>query len=213
MILQKTVSTYTRMTHTITYLFLAFLFLSLPSTAEAQDSNTRKLFLETSIDGQTVSYRDDGFDSADRGGGFSFRAGWGISDLATLYIGVNGSRMNNLNNGVIDQEYEFGAFEIGSRFNFRTGEALVPFADVALRGVASQLTESDLEFLGGGIMLGGGASYFVSPYIALTAGLRFGAGTFNEIRFGDITTDLNSREFGFGEVRYSFGVIFYPLKP
>lgn len=213
MILQKTAAIYTRMTRLITYFLIAFFILPIVSTVQAQDSNTRKLFFETSIDGQTLSYRDDGFDSADRGGGFSFRVGWGISDLATLYIGVNGSRLDGINNGVIDQEYEFGAFEIGSRFNFRTGEALVPFADVALRGVASQLTEVDLEFLGGGLMLGGGASYFVSPAIALTAGLRVGFGQFNEIKLGGISAELNNSDFGYGEVRYSFGVIFYPLKP
>ena len=201
------------MHRSITYILLAFFFCSAQVAAQGQASNTRKLFLETSIDGQSLSYRNDGFDSADRGGGFSFRAGWGISDLTTLYIGVNGSRLDGVNNGVIDQEYEYGAFEIGSRFNFRTGEALVPFADVALRGVASQLQSVDLEFLGGGITLGGGASYFVSPTIALTAGLRFGFGTFNEIKLGSISAELNEQEFGYGEIRYSFGVIFYPLKP
>ena len=212
MILQNATSSYTLMTRSITYLFLVALFLSGNSESWAQDSNTRKLFLQTSIDGQSITYRDDGFDSADRGGGFSFRVGWGVSGLTTLYIGVNGSKLDGVNNGVIDEEYEFGAFEIGARFNFRSGQTLVPFADVALRGVATQLQDVDLEFLGGGLTLGGGASYFVSPTVALTAGLRFGFGNFNEIKLGGITADLDAADFGYGEIRYSFGVIFYPLR-
>ena len=212
MMSQNARSIYTLMTRLFTYLFLAALFLSTNSVSSAQESNTRKLFLESSIDGQSLSYRDDGFDSADRGGGFSFRVGWGISDLATLYIGVNGSKLDGINNGVIEQEYEFGALEIGSRFNFRTGQTLVPFADVALRGVAVQLQDVDLEFTGGGLMLGGGASYFVSPAVALTAGLRFGFGNFDEIRLGGITANIEDADIGFGELRYSFGVIFYPIK-
>lgn len=197
----------------LTYIVTVILLLSNTSIASAQESNTRKLFLQTSIDAQSLNYNEDNFDSADRGGGFSFRAGWGISDLTTLYIGINGSRMNDVNNGVIDREYEFGAFEIGSRFNFRSGQPLVPFVDVALRGVATQLLDIDLEFLGGGITIGGGASYFVSPTVALNAGLRVGFGGFNEIRFGQLSTSVDSDEFGYGEARFSFGVIFYPLKP
>ena len=213
MIRQNATALYTLMTRIHTYFLLAFVFLSFSSATQAQDSNTRKLFLQTSIDGQSLSYRDDGFDSADRGGGFSFRVGWGISDLTTLYIGINGSRLDGINNGVIDREYEFGAFEVGARFNFRTGHTLVPFADVALRAVATQLQDVDLEFLGGGMTVGGGASYFVTPSVALTAGLRFGTGRFNEIKLGGISADLNNNDFGYGEIRYSFGVIFYPLKP
>ena len=180
--------------------------------AEAQESNTRKLFLQTSIDGQSVNYGNRNFDGSDQGGGFSFRAGWGISDLATLYIGVNGSRLDGETNGVVNEEYEFGALEIGSRFNFRTGNALVPFVDVALRGVGAQVTDRNIEFVGGGLTIGGGVSYFVSPTIALNAGLRVGFGTFNELTLGDITINIEDDDIGYGEQRFSFGVIFYPLR-
>lgn len=200
------------MARTFTYSTVIVLFLATTGLAWGQESNTRKLFLQTSIDGQSLNYSDNSFSGTDGGGGFSFRAGWGISELATLYIGVNGSRLDGEGNGVISEEYEMGALEIGSRFNFRSGESWVPFVDIALRGVGVQLLDVDLEFAGAGIMIGGGVSYFVSPTIALTAGLRVGVGAFNEITLGNISAQLDDNEIGYSEARLSFGVIFYPLR-
>ena len=175
-------------------------------------SNTEKLFLQFSLDGQQLIFSEDRRDANDTGGGISARAGWGFSQLFTLYLGLNGARMEGRGNPFVEDDYDWGAVEIGGRFNFRSGKQLVPFADVALRGVAAVREDIDLEFLGGGITLGGGVAYFVSPAIALEAGFRFGGGGFNEVRVGALSLDIDPDDFGYGETRFSFGIVAYPLR-
>ncbi len=192
-------------------LFAVVLACSAVSTASAQRSNTEKLFLHVTIDGQVLTFDEDGFSNSDTGGGLSLRAGWGVTQLVTLYLGLNGARMEGRINR-LNYEYDWGAFEIGSRFNFRSGEPFVPFVDVALRAVAAQQESIDLEFLGGGLTIGGGAAYFVTPYIAFNAGFRLGLGGINEIRFGNLSVDVDANDFGYGEQRFSVGMVFYPIK-
>jgi len=175
-------------------------------------SNTERLFLQVTLDGQSVDYREDAFSETDSGGGLTLRAGWGVSPLVTLYAGVTGATIDGDTNGITDDAYSFGGGELGVRFNFRSGRSLVPYADVALRGVAATEEDLDLEFRGGGITLGGGVAYYVTPAIAIDAGLHFGGGRFNEVQVGDLTADIDSDDFGYGEGRLSFGLSFYPLR-
>ena len=144
-------------------------------------------------------------------GGLTLRAGWGISRLATLYLGFQGARIDGETNGIVNEEYDWGGFELGSRFNFRSGKPFVPYVDVALRAVAAIQEDIDLEFQGGGITIGGGVAYFLSPHISLDAGLRFGFGGFDEVRFGPISVEVDPDTFGYGERRFSIGMTFYPL--
>ncbi len=189
---------------------LALLTLLAAVPALAQPSNTQRLFLQASLDGQSLNYNEDDFDDTDDGGGLSFRAGWSVSRVVTLYAGLAGSRIDGETNGVINDEYGWGGGEIGARFNLLPSRRWVPYLDVALRGVAA--TEDDLEFRGGGITLGGGIAYFVSPTVALDAGLRLGGGGFSEVQLGDFSAEIDEDDFGYGEGRFSLGVTFYPLR-
>lgn len=205
-----------RITQFYAPLVIALLFagsMATVCTAVAQDSKTTKLFLNATLGGQSLFFDENSLEHRDAGGSISFRAGWGFSDLFTLHIGVNGAQMQGDDNPVVDDgDYEWGAFEIGGRFNFRSGKSLVPFADVALRAVAAVREDVDLEFLGGGFTLGGGVAYYLSRSIALEAGLRLGAGGFNEVKLGAVSFDLDPDNFGFGERRFSLGLVFYPLR-
>jgi len=186
--------------------------------AHAQDgerpvkSNTERLFLQVTLDAQSVDYREEAFSETDSGGGLTLRAGWGVSPLVTLYAGVTGATIDGDTNGITDDAYSFGGGELGVRLNFRSGRSLIPYANVALRGVAATEDDLDLEFRGGGITLGGGVAYYVTPAIAIDAGLHFGGGRFNEVQVGDLTADIDSDDFGYGEGRLSFGLSFYPLR-
>jgi Outer membrane protein beta-barrel domain len=192
---------------------LSSLALALISTAAAaqERSNTDDLFLQITLDGQSLDYRDDDFEDVDEGGGLSLRAGWGVSRLVTLYLGFTGARVDGESNGVVNDEYDWGAAELGARFNFRSGRTLVPYVDVALRGVSARDEDFDLEFRGGGIAFGGGVSYFVAPTVALDAALRIGGGAFDEVQLGSITADIDEDDFGYGEGRMSLGLTIYPL--
>ncbi len=182
-----------------------------PSAAQDR-STTRGLFLQVTLDGQSLDFQEDEFEEVDEGGGLSLRAGWGISRLVTLYLGFGGARMDGETNGVVNSEYDWGSAELGSRFNFRAGRALVPYLDVSLRGVAAREDDLDLEFRGGGIAFGGGLAWYLAPTVALDAALRLGGGTFNEVQWGDITADIDEDDFGYGEGRLSLGLTVYPLR-
>lgn len=188
---------------------------ALPATAQRSDaperSNTERLFLQVTLDGQALEYDRDAFADAE-GGGLSLRAGWGVSRLVTLYIGVSGARVDSESGGVLNDEYDWGSGEIGARFNFRSGRAFVPYADVALQGVTARDDDLDLEFSGGGLVLGGGVSYFLSRSVALDAGLRFGGGEFNEVKLGRLSSEIDDDNFNYGAGRFSLGLTFYPLR-
>lgn len=188
----------------------AALMAATPATA--QSSKTEKLFLQVALDGQALAYNEDDFSDDDAGVGLSLRAGWGVSRVVTLYAGVGGAHIGGEDESVINDEYDWGAVELGARFNLLPSRRLVPYLDVALRGVAAAEDDLDFEFTGGGIAFGGGASYFLSPSVALDAGVRIGGGAFDEMEFGDLSADLGEDDLEYGEARFSLGLTFYPLR-
>lgn len=180
--------------------------------ASAQSSNTEKLFLQVTLDGQGLAYNEDDFSDGDGGGGLSLRAGWGVSRVVTLYAGFGGARMDEEMDSFIGNEYDWGTAEVGARFNLLPSRRFVPYLDVALRGVSATDDDLDFDFTGGGIALGGGASYFISPSVALDAAFRIGGGSFEDVEFGSLATDIDEDDFEYGEGRFSLGLTFYPLR-
>lgn len=194
---------------------LIALALVLASPLAAQPfgpSNTEGLFVHLALDGQSLGYDEDDLDQTDSGGGLSARLGYGFSPVFTLYLGVSGATVDGDTNGVIRDEYQFAAGEIGARLNLNRGSAWRPYLDVALRGVTAAADDVDLEFRGGGIAVGAGVAYFVSPTVALDAAFRLGGGGFNEVDFGAISFELDADDVGYGEGRLSVGVTAYPFR-
>ena len=68
----------------------------------------------------------------------------------------------------------------------------------------------DMELAGAGLMIGGGASYFVSPTLAINAGLYVGLGTFTDLETGSIP--IAEDELGFTEARFALGLVYYPMR-
>ncbi|MEM1116846.1 MAG: outer membrane beta-barrel protein [Bacteroidota bacterium] len=194
------------------FLFLAAAFALIAAPASAQRATTDGLFLQVSADAQSLFFNEDDFDQRDDGTGLSLRAGYGVSRVVTLYLGLAGSRVEGATNGVIDQPYDWGGGEIGARVNLLPSRRLQPYLDVALRGVEARNDDFNLEFRGGGVTVGGGVAYFVSPAVALDAGLRFGGGGFNEVQLGRFSVDTDPDDLGYGEGRLSLGATFYPLR-
>ena len=184
----------------------------LAAPASAQRSTTSGLFLQLAADGQALNFNEDDFDETDDGGGLALRAGYGVSRVVTLYLGVSGARVDGETNGVINDTYDWTAGELGARFHLLPSARLVPYLDVALRGVAATYDEADLEFRGGGVAFGGGVAYYVSPSVALDAALRVGGGGFDEVQLGGLSADVDADDFGYGEGRFSVGLTFFPLR-
>ena len=187
----------------------ALLLTAIPASAQA--SNTEGLFLHLALDGQSLDYSDDGIDNRDGGGGLALRVGYGFSPVFTLYGGLSGADMDGGDNPVAGGDYGFGAGEIGARFHFNRGSDLRPYLDVALRGVVADLEERGAEFRGGGVALGGGLAYYLSPTVALDAAVRVGGGRFDDLDLGRVSLDLGD-DSGYGEGRISLGVTLYPMR-
>lgn len=190
----------------------ALLLVTAALPAAAQQANTRRLFLQASLDSQSLNFNEDDTDKTDDGGGLSLRAGWGVSRVVTLYAGLSGARVEGRTNGIINDDYDWQGGEIGARFNLLPSRRFDPYLDVALRGVTARYDEADLEFSGGGIAFGGGIAYFVTPSVALDLGLRLGGGGFETVKLGDLSADIDPDDFGYGEGRLSLGLTFYPLR-
>ena len=193
-----------------TALLLALVLAAAP--ALAQRSTTSGLFLQVSADGQSLAFNEDDFDETDDGGGLGLRAGYGVSRVVSLYAGVSGARVDGETNGVINDTYDWTAGELGARLHLLPSARLVPYLDVALRGVAATYDEADLEFRGGGVAFGGGLAYYVSPTVALDAALRLGGGGFDEVQGGALSLEIDPDDFGYGEGRLSLGLTVFPLR-
>ena len=188
--------------------------IALAPLAHAQ-SNTRGFYVQATLGGTQLHFDEDNFDEHDGGGGLALRAGYGVSRIVTLFAGASGSRMDGENNGLIDDDYDFGVGELGARFHIVNAgrRALVPYLEASFQAAAATYDAAfDLEFRGGAFGLGGGIAYYVSEPLALDLGLRFAGGSFNEVDLGDVAFDIDEDDFGFGVSRLTFGLSWFPFR-
>lgn len=191
----------------------AVLLLGAASYAAAQPySNTRGLYLNVHASATSITYEADDFedfDETDGGGGLGVEVGYGFSPLVSLFVALNGSGME-ADGG---DTYTLGHGDLGVRFNFRSGERLVPYASLAVTGRQATFefeNGGEIELSGGGGTLGGGLAYFVSPRLALDAGLRLTAGTFTDVSVGRLTVSNFDVDAGSG--RLVFGLSWFPTR-
>jgi hypothetical protein len=205
---------------------LALAILSAPSVAFAQTEvvppsateNTYEpsgLFLHARTSGHGMAF--DGPGDAE-GLGLGLRAGYGVSDRFTLYLGVEGAGLDGgrgLDGLGTDEKYGVLYIELGSRFHFRPGQQLEPYADVALAvvGLGYDGVESyagtDVTYGGAGVSLGAGLLYFLSPKFALDTGLAFMPGSLMEREAGRNNEDV---DIALTSARIHVGLSVYPFR-
>lgn len=212
-----------RYTRSATALVVAMLLFATPVLAQDTDSddepveeevsNTEGLMIGGSIGAQGITSANQ--DDSDGGGTFGIQVGYGFSRLFTLYAGLDIGGVEGENNftqsALASDEYGAAVLQLGGQFHFRTDEKLVPFFDVAFSGIGMGSDSSGEERLlsGGGISVGGGVKYFVSPVFALNGGLYFATGTWDELEVGDDTNDVGA---GYDAGRLKVGVSWFPFK-
>lgn len=179
---------------------------------DGDDSYTEKWYLHAHLQAQSQDLGNA--DDVDGGGGFGVRAGYGVSPLATLYTGLSFSSMSTeaaLSEQNLGDEYGLVTFELGSQFNFRRGKKWVPFFDAAIIGVASASNEDDrdVNVSGGGLGVGGGVKYFISPEFALDAGFYSSVGDYSD---SDVDGDSRDISLAFNNGRLAFGFSWYPSR-
>jgi len=205
-------------------LILVFLFFSMVYTAyaqrppvpDAQDlSHTHGLFVHVRTGGHGIDY--DGDIEGAEGLGLGLRVGYGFTDRFTAYLGFEGAGLSGSQGfeGLgSDEEYGLAYVELGSRFHFRPGRTLVPYADAAVSVIglgydgSGPYDGNDVSYGGMGFSLGGGMLYFVSQRVALDGGVAFTPGSLMEQYVAGGTEDVDIKLTG---VRIHVGLTFYPF--
>jgi hypothetical protein len=205
---------------------LALATLAAPSVAFAQTDaappsatesayGTSGLFLHARTSGHGMGF--DGPDDAE-GVGLGLRAGYGISDRFTLYLGVEGAGLDGGSGfeGLgTDEKSGVLYIELGSRLHFRSDQRLKPYADVALAVVglgydgAESYAGTDVTYGGAGVSLGAGLLYFLSPRFALDTGLAFTPGSLMEREVGRTREEV---DIALTSARIHVGLSVYPFR-
>jgi hypothetical protein len=152
------------------------------------------------------------------GVGLGLRTGYGVSDRFTLYLGVEGAGLDaggGFEGPGAGEQYGVLYIELGSRFHFRSGQQLKPYADVALAVVglgydgAESYAGNDVTYGGAGVSLGAGLLCFLSPKFALDTGLAFTPGGLVEREIGRNREDV---DIALTSARIHVGLSVYPFR-
>jgi opacity protein-like surface antigen len=163
-----------------------------------------------------ASLSSDGLrDEHQSGGGFSAQLGWGFTRLFTLLADASGAVLN-------DEEHVLVHFDLLGRFNFTNpGRAWVPFVDAGISAriagqddaavvVDDETRTVDLEMSGGGLTVGGGLEYYLTPAIALGASVRWTVGEFSTVKFNNV--DIDGFKLDATTTRLDLRVTWRPMK-
>jgi len=185
--------------------------------ATAPRANTEKLMLSLALGGASLS--SDGLrDENQSGGGFSAQLGWGFTRLFTLLADASGAVLNQ-----DDEEHVLVHFDLLGRFNFTNpGRAWVPFVDAGISAriagqddavvvVDDETQTVDLEMSGGGLTVGGGLEYYLTPAIALGASVRWTVGEFSTVKFNNV--DIDGFKLDATTTRLDLRVTWRPMRP
>ena len=142
----------------------------------------------------------------------------GFSNRFTIYLGFEGASLDGgqgFEGLADDDEYDLAFVEFGGRYHFRPAHRLMPYADVALAVLGLGYDSSgssqrdDVTYGGAGISMGGGLLCFVSPRIALDAGMAFTPGALMERNAGSHAEDVDVKLTG---ARIHVGISVYPFR-
>ncbi len=136
------------------------------------------------------------------GGGVGLRIGYGFSDLFTLYLDLGGASVEGEEDDV-DIEATLAYGELGGEFTFGSdAQQWRPFVNVALQGygIGEEDDGNSYAYAGGGLKLGGGVSYFVTPQFALRGSVDLSGG---QISIYALDIDGDEEDFDVEDASYS----------
>lgn len=153
---------------------------------------------------------------AETGGGLGVALGYGFNDRVALYLNVDGAAVEYEDDSAPDDTYSAVTADLGVRMNFgNEGMKLRPYINAAFTGfavveefeVAGETLETTLS--GGGLTVGGGVQYFLTPSLALDAGLQATQGAFTDARVDDEDEELDAG-VAFATSRVQLGITWHP---
>ena len=196
----------------------AFLACAFSTTAAAQfdepaaRSKTRGVSLAAFVNGSAAAL--EGSDEIDAGRGATLSLGYGFTDHVSVFASVSGASVQPASPAGAD-DYALAHADLGLRFSFASPRAAVrPFVQAAVSGRAASFdlgSEGMLDIRGSGFTGGVGVAYFVSPRLALEAGLSYTVGKFGEGRLGGSDwVDLDDEALEIDTSRFDLGLSWHP---
>jgi hypothetical protein len=174
-------------------------------------STTHGFSLGLHLQGATLDPEDD---LGDRGGGAGLDLGWGFRNGLGLFLTIAGAAMEP-DEDKIGASYTLVEADLGVRYAF-LGETARgrPFVEAAVSSMMATFEdvewfgdETDVEISGPAFSVGGGIEYFFSPAWSGLVGLRWSAGSFDEVKIGNLTVELDpGDEFDVRTTRFQLGV-------
>jgi opacity protein-like surface antigen len=199
-----------------TCLWAVSLALLLAAPTAAQVSSVNDGFsLGLYLQGAGLDPEDDLDDS---GGGASLEAGYGFGEGFSLFLafGVAAMEPDADKQGAA---YALSELDLGGRWSFRGSDARWrPFAEAALTTMLAtfedvrfgDLPSADVEVRGPAFSVGGGIEYFFRPSWSAGLGVRWSAGSFDEIEVGNVTVELDPEdEFDVRTTRVQLGARYH----
>jgi opacity protein-like surface antigen len=191
--------------------------LTVATSAEAQESSrTEKLMLSFGLGGASID-SDELESERETGGGFSAQLGWGFTRRFTLLADASGAVL-----GGDDEEFVLVHFDLLGRFHLgSTRGKWIPYLEGGLSARVAAVDDLiiddgsgnpqqvDLEISGGGLTLGGGILYHLSPAWALGASLRITSGEFSTVKFNNVS--IEGFEVDATSTRFNIGVTWRPM--
>lgn len=203
-------------------LSLASLIAAAPAAAQpvagtfGAASSTKGFFLGAHLNGTALS-AEDLSDDTESGGGLGVQVGYGFTPRLALVLDGTGARFD-----VDGEEFTVAHFDVALRYAF-TGQTrrFVPFLELGYSGRAAAQEDvtfflddgstvtGDLELSGTGFTFGGGLQYYVSPKVAIGAGVKWTTGEFDTVKFDDVSvSDLGIDAMS---ARVNLGLTWYPM--
>jgi len=188
-----------------------------PAAAGFVRSNTSKLFVEVAANGSGIFVYDLS-DGTETGGGLTLRLGYGFTPKIAAFIDFAGSTIT-----ADGGNYELAHGDLGLRYHFaNSAKAWVPFLEVAgsvfvawqeditLEDDQGNVERGDLEISGVGVTLGGGLLYFFNPKWALSTGIKWTTGEFDDVKFGNVS--FSGLKLDATTTRLNVGVAWFPMR-
>ena len=118
---------------------------------------------------------------------------YGFTKTVAAFVNLSAASMSPEDEG---KNYALGVADLGARLHLYPSQTFNPYFQVALSGQAAVFEvagrSENLEYRGGGVTLGVGAHYALTPMADLDFSLDLTGGEFNEIRFnGNSRDDFN----------------------
>jgi outer membrane protein W len=179
-------------------------------------ANTSNLMLGLSFDASSIK-SDDLTGSTKSGAGAAAQLGWGFTKNFAIVIDASVARITTL-----DGDFNLTHVDLGGRWHFVSARSgFVPFVEVGYSGRAATQQDAlmtddagnmytgDLAILGGGVSLGGGFQYFLTPKWAVGSTVKWTTGQFTRVQFDNISVD------GLGidatSARVNMGFTWFPM--